>query len=99
MPLPNQNIKKISKHLNKVLNKSQTVLPNIINSDKDIAHCFNNLFSENIFNIHDGFPSSTLSQGMPLVEESCMSMMNTFEPFTAIDIRQKAFFTVYPKTR
>jgi len=25
---------------------------------------------------------------MPLVEESCMSMMNTFEPVTEIDLRQ-----------
>ena len=27
--------------VNKVLHKSQTVLPNNINSDKDMAHCFN----------------------------------------------------------
>jgi len=28
--------------MNKVLYKSQTVLPNNINSDKDMARCFNN---------------------------------------------------------
>ena len=28
--------------VNKVLHKSQTVLPNNINSDQDMAHCFNN---------------------------------------------------------
>ncbi|KAK2164042.1 hypothetical protein LSH36_70g07012 [Paralvinella palmiformis] len=31
---------------------------------------------------------STLSQGKPLVEESCISMMDTFEPFTETDMRQ-----------
>ena len=30
------------------------------------------------------FPSSTLSQGKPLVEESCMSMMDTSKPFSLI---------------
>jgi len=33
-----------------------------------------------ILNIPSEFPSSTLSQGKPLVEESCMSMMDIFEP-------------------
>ena len=74
--------------VNKVLHKSQTVLPNNINSDKDMAHCFNNFFCQKILNIHSGFQSSTLSQGKPLVEESCISMMDTFEPFTETDIRQ-----------
>ena len=49
--------------MNKVLYKSQTVLTNIINSDKDMAHCFNNFFCQKILNIHSGFKSSTLSQG------------------------------------
>ena len=31
---------------------------------------------------------STLSQDKHLVEESCISMMDTFEPFTETDIRQ-----------
>ena len=44
--------------VNKVSHKSQTVLPNIINSDKDIAHCINYFFCQKILNIHDGFPSS-----------------------------------------
>ena len=69
--------------VNKLLHKSQTVLPNNINSDKDIAHCFNNFL-----NIHSGFRSSTLSQGKPLVDESCISMMDTCKPFTETDIRQ-----------
>ena len=74
--------------VNKVLHKSQTVLPNNINSDKDMAHCFNNFFCQNILNIHSGFHSNTLSQGKPLVEESCIFIMDTFEPFTEIDIKQ-----------
>ena len=32
--------------------------------------------------------SSTFSQGKPLVEESGMSMMDTFEPYTETDIIQ-----------
>ena len=39
-----------------------------------------------ILTIHDEFPSSTLSQGM--TEESCMPMIDTFNPFTETDIRQ-----------
>jgi len=74
--------------VNKVLHKSQTVLSNIINSDKDMAYYFNNLFCQNVLNIHSGFPSSTISQGKPLIEESWMSMMDTFEPFSEIDISQ-----------
>jgi hypothetical protein len=73
--------------LNEVLYKSQTVLPNIINSDKDMAHCFNNFFSQNILNIHSVFLSSILSYGKPLVEGSRISMMETFEPFTETDIK------------
>ena len=60
--------------VNKVLHKSQTVLPNNINSDKDMAHCFNNFFCQKILNIHSGLQSSTLSQGKPLVEESSISI-------------------------
>ena len=86
--------------INKVLYKCQTVLPNNINSDKDMAHCFNNFFCQKILNIHSGFHSSTLSQ--PLVEESWISMMDTFEPFRENDIRQllkrssNNFFAVDP---
>jgi len=53
-----------------------------------MAHCFNNFFCQKILNIHSGFQSSTLSQGKTLVEESCISVMDTFEPFTETDIRQ-----------
>jgi len=89
--------------VNKVLHKSQTVFANNINSDKDMAHCFNNFFCQKILNIHSGFLSSTLSQGKPLVEESCISMMDTFEPFTETDIRKllkssNAFCAVDPIT-
>jgi len=76
------NQKTVFNLVNKVLHKSQIVLPNKINSDKDMAHYFNN-FCQKILNIH----SSTLSYGKPLVEESCISMMDTFEPFTETDIR------------
>jgi len=75
---------------NKVLHKSQTILPNIINSDTDMAHCFNNFFSQKILSIQGTYHSSTLSQGMPVLEESCMSMMDTFEPFTETDMKQFA---------
>ena len=74
--------------VNKALHKSQTVLPNNINSDKDMVHCFNNFFCQKILNIHSGFQSSTLSQGNPLVEEFCMSMMDTIEAFTETDMIQ-----------
>jgi len=40
--------------VNKVLHKSQNILSNIVNTDKDKAHCFNNLFSQKISNIHCG---------------------------------------------
>ena len=63
--------------VNKVLNYNQTVLPNIMNSHKYMAHCLNNFFCQNILNIHNGFPASTLSQDVALVEEFCMSMMDT----------------------
>ena len=53
-----------------------------------MAHSFNNYFGQKILNIYSGFPSSTLSQGKPLVEESYLYMMDTFEPFTETDIRQ-----------
>ena len=83
-----RNKRTVFSSANKILHKSKTVLPNIINSDKDIAHCFNN-FCQKILNIHHAFPSSTLPQCMALIEESCMSMMDTFEPFTEI-IAEKA---------
>jgi len=74
--------------VNKVLHKRQTVLPNNINSDKNMAHCFNNFFGQKILNIDSGFHSSTVSQVKPLVEEFCISMMDTFDPFTETDIGQ-----------
>jgi len=51
---------KVFSVVNKVLHKGQTVLPNNINSDKDMSHCFNNFFCQKIVNIRDGFPSSIL---------------------------------------
>ena len=74
--------------VNKVFHKSQTGNPNIIKSDKDMPHCFNTFIYQAILNIHSGFPYSTLSHGKPLVEESCMPMMDTFYPFTETDTRQ-----------
>jgi len=68
--------------------KVKTVLPNNINSNKDLAHCFNNFFRQQILNIHSGFHSSTLPLGKPLVEESRISIMDTFEPFTETNIKQ-----------
>ena len=56
--------------------------------DKDTTHWFNNFFCQKLLSIHAGFSSSTLSQGMPLVEESCISMIDKFEPFKETDIRQ-----------
>ena len=59
-------------------------------TNKEIAPCFYNFFCQKILNIHDRFPSRTLSQilGIPLVEESCVPVMDTFKPFTEITIRQ-----------
>jgi len=89
LPLLNLNIIiKRSKHSREIKGLFQTVLPNNINSDKDMAHCFNNFFCQNILNIHSGFHSSTLLPGKLLVEESCISMMDTFEPFTETNTRQ-----------
>ena len=88
--------------MNIVLRKGQTALPDIINPDKDMTHCFNFFFCQTIPNIHHGFVSSTLSQGMSFVEESCISMLGTLEPFTETDIRQllkrssNAFYAVDP---
>jgi len=59
--------------------RSQTVFQNIINWNKDMAHCFNSFFCQKILHIQGGFPSSTLSQGTSLVEESHTFMMNTFD--------------------
>ena len=42
------NQKTVFSVVNNVLHKSQTVLLNNINSDKDMAHCFNNFLSKNI---------------------------------------------------
>ena len=47
--------------VNKVALKSQTVPLNMINSDKDTAHSYNNFFYQQILNLHKEFPSSTLS--------------------------------------
>ena len=43
-----------------------------------MAYYFNNFISQMILNIYNGFPYSTLSQGTPLVEESCVSIMDAF---------------------
>jgi len=91
VPLLNQNITiKSSKHTReiKVPHRSHAALPNIINSYTAMAHCFNNFFCQNILNIHDGFPSSTSPQEMSLVEQSCISVIDIFDPFTETDIRQ-----------
>jgi len=47
---------------------------------------FNNFFYQKILNTPNRFPSSTLSQGIPLVEESCMSMMDKFKPLSETNI-------------
>ena len=52
-----------------------------------MAYC-SNKFCQNILIIDNEFHSSTLSQGKSLVEESCISMMDTFEPFTETVIKQ-----------
>ena len=54
--------------------------------------------------MHSGFHSSTLSQGKALVQESCISMTDTSEPFTDNYFRQllkwssNAFCAVDPMT-
>jgi len=74
--------------VNKVLHENQTILPNIVKSNRDMVQCINNFFGQKILNIHSEFSSSTLAQGMRLVEESCISTMYMFEPFTETDIRE-----------
>ena len=63
-----------------------------------MAHCFNNFFYKQMLNINSGFYSSNASQGKPLVEEFCISMIDKFEPFTETDIRlecsSNAFYAV-----
>jgi len=72
----------------KASNGNKRTVFSIVNKvlHKDMAHCYNNFFYQKILNIHSRFHSSTLSQGKPLVEESCISMMDTFEFFTETDI-------------
>ena len=88
--------------MNKVLYNSQSVLPNSIKSGKDMVYYFLNYFCRKILTIHSGFPSSTLLQGKALVEESCIPLVDTFEPFTETDIRRflnrsyNAFWAVDP---
>jgi len=53
-----------------------------------IPKYFTHFFYQKILNIHRGFPSSTLSGWKPLVEESCISMMDIAEPFPENNIRQ-----------
>jgi len=73
---------KIFSVVNKVLHRSQIVLPNIINSDKDMAHCINYFFSQKM---HDGFPTSTLSEGMPWGRR----ILHAYDGYTSeIGIRQ-----------
>jgi len=55
-----------------------------------MALCFNNFFCHKILKVHSGFHFSNLSHDKPLVEEFCISMMDTFEPFTETDIRQSS---------
>ena len=74
---------------------SQYIYIYTLASDKYMAHCFYNFFCQKILNIHSGFQSSNLLQGKPLVEESCISMMDTFELFTETDIKQ-SFCAVDP---
>jgi len=68
---------------NKVLYKNKTVFP----TQTKIESFFNN-FCQKILNVHDEFPSITLSQGIPLVEESCMSMIDRGKALTGTNIRQ-----------
>ena len=96
------NLMTVSNVVNEVLHKI-TVLPNIINSDKDMAYCLITSSVKKILKIHDGFLFSILSQGKPLVEESSVSMMDTLEPFAEIDRQlqersSNACCAVYPMT-
>jgi len=48
-----------------------------------MAYCFNEGFSK-ILIIHDGVTSSTSSQGVPLVQESCVFIMRAFTEYAII---------------
>ena len=56
--------------VNKVLHKIDNVVPNISSSNKDTAHCVNNIFCKNILNTHNGIPFTNSSQSVSLVQES-----------------------------
>ena len=73
--------------VNKVLHEGRLSFQ-ILSTQIKYGRYYNNFFCQKIINIYDGFPSSTLLQDIRLVEESCMSMLDPFEPFTETDIRQ-----------
>ena len=63
---------------------------NIINSDKDIALCFDDFFRRGAINVSYpiGCPSGRISRVARFVEEPRMSIMDRFQPLTEADITQ-----------
>ena len=74
--------------VSKVLHRNHTVKPIIIYCAKNVAHDFTNFFHEKIMTIHNGFPSTSPSTDILSVEESCTSIMDTFDPDSAREIKQ-----------
>jgi len=59
-----------------------------MNCAKNMACDFNNFFHEKIMTIRNGFPSTNPSTDISSVEESCTSLMDTFDPLSVSEIKQ-----------
>ena len=80
----------------KVLHKSQTVLPNNINSDKDMAHCFNNFFCQKILNMKRSSNTSCAVDSMPTwFLKDCLDVL--ISPITNI-VNKSLSLDVFPRS-
>ena len=73
---------------NKDLYRNKIVKPTNNNYAKNMAHDFNNFFHEKIMTIHNGFLSTSQSADISSVEESCTSIMDTFDLHSTSEIKQ-----------
>ena len=53
-----------------------------------MAHDFNDFFHEKIMTIHNEFPSTSPSTDISSVEESCTSIMDSFDCLSVSEIKQ-----------
>ena len=59
-----------------------------INCAENMARDFNNFFHQKIMTIRNGFPSTNPSTDSSSVEESCTSLVDTFDPLSVSEIKQ-----------